>query len=121
MQQLLMLDLRDDPALIAAYEAHHRAVWPAVLAHLRRQGVTRLALHRLGNRLVMLLETDDAVFDAQRMRRAEAEDPTLKAWEDLMRTFQAPTPWTPAGVKWVPMAPLFDWHADRPMFTGEPV
>ena len=40
MQHVLALDLNDDPALIAEYEAHHRAVWPEVQAHLRRHGVT---------------------------------------------------------------------------------
>ena len=43
MQHVLALDLKDDPALIAAYEAHHRAVWPEVLDHLRRHGVIEMA------------------------------------------------------------------------------
>ena len=60
MRQCLALDLRDDPGLIARYEAHHRAVWPEVLAHLRAHGVRELEIFRLGTRLVMLMETDDA-------------------------------------------------------------
>ncbi len=32
------LDLKNDPALIAAYEAWHRAVWPEVLEHLKATG-----------------------------------------------------------------------------------
>jgi hypothetical protein len=31
----LILDLKDDPELIAQYEAHHRQVWPEVLVHIR--------------------------------------------------------------------------------------
>ena len=38
----LALDLKDDPSLIARYEAHHQAVWPEVQAHLRRHGVPLL-------------------------------------------------------------------------------
>jgi L-rhamnose mutarotase len=111
MRHLLMLDLRDDPELIARYEAHHRAVWPEVLAHLQRHGVRSMQIHRLGTRMTMVMETDDAVFDVQALREAEASDPTLRAWEDLMGTLQAPTPWTPAGQKWTAMQAIFDWTA----------
>lgn len=108
MQHVLALDLKDDAALIAEYEAHHRAVWPEVLAHLKRQGVTGMTIHRLGTRLVMVMDTDDAVFDAARMDEASRTDPVLVRWETLMWTYQAPTPWTPAGRKWMPMAKIFD-------------
>ena len=108
MKHLLALDLKDDAALIAAYEAHHRAVWPEVLAHLQRQGVTGMTIHRLGTRLVMVMDTDDAVFDAGRMDEASRSDPVLVRWEALMWAYQAPTPWTPAGHKWMPMEKIFD-------------
>jgi L-rhamnose mutarotase len=111
MQHVLALDLNDDPDLIAQYEAHHRAVWPQVQDHLARHGVTSMTIHRLGTRMVMLMHTDDAVFDAERFARATASDPDIARWEALMWTFQAPTPWTPAGQKWTPMACIFDWVA----------
>lgn len=110
MRHCLMLDLKDDPALIAQYEAHHRAVWPEVLRHLADSGVTSMEIYRLGTRLCMLMETDDERFDAQRMARAQAEDPRLAAWETLMWNFQAPTPWTPAGEKWVRAERIFDFE-----------
>jgi len=107
MRQILALDLHDDPALIAQYEQHHLAVWPEVLAHLRAHGVRELDIYRLGTRLVMLLDTDDAVFDAAKMARAEHDNPRIREWEELMWRFQAPTPWTPAGTKWTPMQEIF--------------
>lgn len=107
MQHVLALDLKDDPALIAEYEAHHRAVWPEVLAHLQRHGVQEMTIHRLGHRLVMVMTTDDAVFDADRMEQAARSEPAIAQWEQLMWRFQAPTPWTPAGSKWVPMTQIF--------------
>ena len=118
MRHCLFLDLRDDPALIAQYEAHHRAVWPEVQAHLRAQGVTRMEIWRLGTRLCMLMETDDARFDPARMAAAEANDPRLVAWETLMGTFQAATPWTPPGRKWTPGALIFDGPDDGPALTA---
>lgn len=107
MRHCLALDLQDDPALIAQYEAHHRAVWPEVLAHLRAQGVLELEIFRLGTRLVMVMDTDDAVFDPAAMAAAERDDPRLREWEALMWRFQAPTPWTPEGAKWMPMQAVF--------------
>jgi L-rhamnose mutarotase len=113
MRHCLFLDLKDDPALIAEYEAHHRAVWPEVRQHLREVGVTGMQIYRLGTRLCMVMETDDARFDAQRMARLQAEDPRLAAWEALMWRFQAPTPWTPQGRKWVEGALIFDFDAQH--------
>ncbi|CAM5781218.1 L-rhamnose mutarotase [Castellaniella caeni] len=106
-RDVLMLDLRDDPLLIEQYEAHHRAVWPEVRAHLERQGVLDMEIYRLGTRLCMVMEVDEQKFDAARMRQAEQEDPSLQAWERLMWTFQQPTPWTPDGCKWVPARCIF--------------
>jgi L-rhamnose mutarotase len=111
MLYVLALDLKDDPALIAQYEAHHRDVWPEVQAHLARHGVLSMTIHRLGMRMVMLMRTDDAVYDAARMAEASQTDPAIQQWETLMWTFQAPTPWTPAGQKWTPMHCIFDWTA----------
>ena len=107
MRHCLALDLHDDPELIAAYEQYHRQVWPEVLAHLRAQGVRELEIFRLGTRMVMVMDTDDAVFDAARMAEAERTDARRRAWEDLMWSFQKTTPWTPEGAKWTPMQPLF--------------
>jgi L-rhamnose mutarotase len=114
MLHVLALDLKDDPELIAAYEAHHRAVWPDVLAHLQRHGVLRMQIWRLGARMTMLMETDDAVYDAARMQAATDTDPVIRRWEELMWTFQAPTPWTPAGSKWTPMQCIFDVEPGAP-------
>jgi len=107
MRHCLALDLQGDPELISAYEQYHRQVWPEVLAHLRRQGVLELEIFRLGTRMVMLMETDDAVFNPERMAAAERDDPRLREWEELMWRFQKATPWTPEGVKWTPMQRLF--------------
>ena len=100
MRHCLMLDLKDDATLIAEYEAQHRAIWPEVAAHLRLHGVLDMDIYRLGTRLCMLMETDDAVFDAARMAEAAETDSCLQAWEQLMWRYQEPTPWTPASTKW---------------------
>lgn len=108
MKRCLMLDLKDSADLIAEYETMHRVIWPEVANYLRTQGVTSMEIYRLGTRLCMLMETDDAIFSAQRFADAEANDPVLTEWQSLMSKFQTPTPWTPPGEKWVDAALIFD-------------
>jgi fucose permease len=38
----LALDLKGDPALIAEYEAHHRKVWPEILASIKESGIEHM-------------------------------------------------------------------------------
>jgi len=108
MRHCLALDLKDDPALIAEYEAYHRSIWSEVRAHLHAHGVTGMEIYRLGTRMVMLMETDDARYDAEAMAAASRDDPKIREWEALMWKFQAPTPWTPEGEKWVAMDRIFE-------------
>jgi L-rhamnose mutarotase len=107
MRHCLALDLKDDPALIEEYEAYHRAAWPEVLQHLRAHGIRELEIFRLGTRMVMVMDTDDAVFDPARMAAAERDNPRIREWEALMWRFQSPTPFTPEGQKWTPMQSIF--------------
>jgi len=111
MRYCLALDLKDDAALIARYEEYHRRIWPEIAAHLRAHGVTGMEIYRLGTRMTMVMETDDAVYDAAAMAQAMQSDPKVQEWETLMWKFQAPTPWTPQGEKWTPMAKIFDLAA----------
>lgn len=108
MRYCLALDLQDDVDLIARYEEHHRRIWPEIAEHLHRHGVTGMQIYRLGTRMTMIMETDDARYDAVAMARATQEDPRVQEWENLMWQFQAPTPWTPQGQKWTPMVQIFD-------------
>lgn len=113
MRYCLALDLKDDPELIARYEDFHREGWPDVVSHIHEHGVSSMEIYRLGTRLFMIMDTDDAVYDADRMAQAALNNPVVQRWETLMWEFQAPTPWTPAGQKWVPMNRIFDLQQQR--------
>lgn len=102
----LVLDLKDDPALIARYEAHHRQVWPEVLAHIHAAGVEDMTIWRYGDRLVMLLETGPD-FSFARMAAMEADNPRVQEWERLMWAFQRALPGAPEGSKWQVTARIF--------------
>lgn len=102
----LALDLKPDPQLIAAYEAHHRAVWPEVLDSIRAAGIERLEIYRLGNRLFMVLEAGED-FSFEEKARMDAENPRVREWEALMWRYQQALPLARPGEKWVLMERIF--------------
>jgi L-rhamnose mutarotase len=104
---VLTLDLKDDPALVARYKAHHRAVWPEVQASLRRVGVEAMDIYGLDRRLVMVLDTTDDFDLVESFARHSASDPRCAEWESLMKTFQEPPPGAKPGEVWALMAPVF--------------
>ncbi len=101
------LDLKDDPQLIREYDAHHRRVWPEVVAALRGIGIRRMKIFRLGSRLFMYAEADDA-FDPQRDYQSYASNPKCREWDELMRRFQQPAPGGKPGEWWAAMQEVFD-------------
>jgi L-rhamnose mutarotase len=105
----LALDLKDDPALIAEYEAHHRAVWPEVLESLGAAGILSMEIYRLQNRLFMVMDVDDA-FAFERKAEADAANARVQAWEALMWRFQRAVPGGPPGAKWRLMERIFDFE-----------
>lgn len=102
----LALDLKPDPALIAAYEAQHRAVWPEILDSIRDAGIERLEIYRIENRLFMILEAGDDFSFAQKAD-ADAANPKVQEWETLMWRYQQALPTARAGEKWLLMTRIF--------------
>jgi L-rhamnose mutarotase len=97
------LDLIEDAALIAEYEARHApgAVWRAVMDHLRALGVEAMEIWRTGDRLFMIAETS-----ADYPRPVPAP-PEVAQWEEKMWRFQRPLPGSAAGEKWIEMRRIF--------------
>ena len=111
MSRLLcfVLDLVDDPALIAEYEKYHRpgGVWPVIVDDIHAQGIEGMEIWRSGDRMVMLATVAD---DYPRPR---AVPPEYEAWENLMWRFQKALPHGAPGQKWVPMERIFDLAAQK--------
>ena len=107
----LALDLKDDPALIAEYEAHHKRVAPEILESIRASGIERMEIFRAGNRMFMIIEaTDDFSFDAK--RKMDEGNPLVVQWEKLMWEYQQALPFVLPGEKWVLMSKFFDTKPD---------
>ncbi|MBS0581619.1 MAG: L-rhamnose mutarotase [Proteobacteria bacterium] len=106
------LDLKDDPALIAEYEHWHRPenVWPEIVDSILAAGIDNLEIFRAGNRLVLAMDVAED-FSAAAKTAADAADPRVQAWEELMWKFQQPLPFAGHGEKWVPMQPVFSLQA----------
>lgn len=121
-RSVLAVDLRDDPGVIERYQAHHRQVWPEVLASLRRAGIVGMDIYLLGRRLVMVVDTDGQ--DYRRCFAAHAAShPRVVEWEALMRSLQQPPPGAAPGEWWTEMRPVFSLaaahDADRPILNAE--
>lgn len=104
------LDLKDDPALIADYERIHRNVWPEIARKIQASGITNMQIYRIGNRLFMILETSDE-FSFAAKAAADAADPQVQEWENLMWSYQQSLPMAREGEKWVRMSKIFDLAA----------
>ncbi len=102
----LALDLKDDPELIAAYEAYHRAVWPEIIASIKDAGIYKLDIYRISNRLFMIIEAGD-IFSFEAKAAADANNPLVQKWEDLMWNYQQAIPGAKPGEKWLLMQKIF--------------
>ena len=104
----LALDLIDDPALITEYENWHKSekVWPEVKKSILDAGITQMEIYRTGNRLFMIMETDET-FDSNKKALMDAGNPKVQEWEKLMWKFQQQLPWAKDGEKWITMDKIF--------------
>lgn len=103
----LALDLVDDEARIAEYEAYHKKVAPEIIKSITDSGITNMILYRTGNRLFMIIEAEDR-FDFDEKSKMDASNPSVQIWEALMDTYQQRLPWSKPGEKWVLMDEIFN-------------
>ncbi|KUG11124.1 L-fucose mutarotase [Elizabethkingia sp. HvH-WGS333] len=102
----LALDLKDDDELIRQYEEYHKRVWPEILESIKNSGIQNMEIYRTDNRLFMIMEVgDDFSFDAK--AEADAGNPKVQEWENLMWDYQQALPKSKPGEKWVLMDKIF--------------
>ncbi len=99
------LDLVDDAALIADYEATHLpgAVPPDVIADIHATGFLDMEIWRTGDRCFM----SATVADDFPRPRGPAAQAVVDRWEESMWRYQRPLPHARPGEKWVEMTRIF--------------
>jgi len=102
----LALDLKDDPALIAGYDAWHRKIWPEIIKSINDAGIVTMEIYRVRNRLFMIIEADNT-FTFERKAAFDQQNEKVKAWEQLMWHYQQALPWALPGEKWMLMHKIF--------------
>lgn len=102
----LALDLKNDPELIAEYEAYHKNVWPEILKSIRDAGISQMEIYRTGNRLFMIMETEEG-FSFEKKAAADAGNEKVQQWEELMWKYQQALPGSKPGEKWMRMQKIF--------------
>ena|SRR4026208_2215600 len=107
LRYCLALDLKDDPRLIAGYEAYHKNVWPEIIKSIKESGIEVLDIYRTGNRMFMIIEAIDN-FSFEKKGAMDAANPKVQEWEDLMWRFQQALPWAKPGEKWILMDKIFE-------------
>lgn len=102
----LTLDLKDDPKLIAEYKRYHEKIWPEITQSIRDSGILDLEIYLLGTRMFMIVEVSDG-FSFEAKAQADATNPKVQEWEELMWKFQKPLPQAKPGEKWLLMEKIF--------------
>jgi L-rhamnose mutarotase len=105
----LALDLNDDADLIREYEHWHKTEnrRPEIMKSITDAGVTKMEIYRTGNRLFMIMETDDT-FSFERKAAMDAANEKVQEWEQFVWKFQKPLPWAKPGEKWILMEKIFE-------------
>lgn len=102
----LALDLVDDPKLIVEYEKYHEKVRDEIAKSITDSGITTMEIYRIGNRLFMIMETEDD-FSFEKKAEMDANNPKVQEWENLMWKYQQALPMAKEGEKWILMKQIF--------------
>jgi L-rhamnose mutarotase len=107
----LALDLIDDEKSISEYEDWHKpgVGWKEVRQNDIDAGITNIEIYRTGNRMFMILETNDD-FTFENKKTLDANCPKVLAWEALMWKYQQSIPWAKPGEKWILMDKIFQFE-----------
>jgi len=105
-RHVLALDLKDDPKLISEYEEYHRNIWPEIQESIESSGIGQMEIYRIENRLIMIMEVEDS-FSFEDKDKADAANPKVQEWEELMWKYQQALPSASPGEKWLPMNKIF--------------
>lgn len=102
------LELRNDPALIAAYKKAHAKgqAWPEITQGMKEVGILDMEIYLLGTRLFMIMDTVPD-FNHDRAMTELAKKPRQSEWEAHMAQFQNTSAKASADEKWQLMERIY--------------
>ena len=113
---VMMVNLVDDSAAIAAYDQYHAKAWPEVIAANEPANIKGVKIYRLANKLVMILTVPEN-WDGDKDNNYVKSSPRVKEWLDIMEKFQRPSPEAPAGTKgWATMKLVFGYKGGKQVY-----
>lgn len=102
----LTLDLKNDPQLISEYKRYHEKIWPEITRSIKDSGIEDMEIYLLGTRMFMIMEVNE-YFSFEAKSKADALNPKVQEWENLMWRFQRALPQAKPGEKWLLMDRIF--------------
>jgi L-rhamnose mutarotase len=95
------LELRNDPALIAAYKKAHSKgqAWPEITQGMKEVGILDMEIYLAGTRLFMIMDTVPD-FNHDKAMAELAKKPRQSEWEAHMAQFQNTSTEASADEKW---------------------
>lgn len=102
----LVLDLKNDPRLIAEYKRYHEKIWPEITRSIKDSGIEDMEIYLFGTRMFMVMEVSER-FSFDTKAKADRENPKVREWEELMWKFQEPLRDAQPGEKWMLMERIF--------------
>lgn len=91
----------------AEYRRLHRAVWPGVVAAMRRHGITRMSIHLFGRTLYSFREYEGEDFEQD--MAAMGREPIVREWLAVCKPLQRPLPEAlERGEWWLEIEEVFD-------------
>lgn len=97
-----------NPASLQAYKKHHAAVWPEVLAMIRRCNIRNYSIFLKDNLLFGYFEYHGSDYTADMAEMAA--DPKTQEWWSIMGPMQKPLETRGQGEWWASMEEVF--HVD---------
>ena len=107
IRHCLLLDLKPDENLIRDYEVYHQKVWPEIMDSIRESGIHSMEIYRVGNRLAMIMETDNN-FSFEKKAEMDSKNEKVQEWETLMWKYQQALPLAKPGEKWMLAKKIFE-------------
>ena len=80
---------------------------PEIISSIVNAGIKKMDIYRTGNRLFMIMETDDD-FSFEKKDAMDAANPAVQEWETLVWKYQQAVPGSKPGEKWKLMQKIFE-------------